>query len=315
MEDLETALWMRIGRRMGAHRPHVYASATEQCQALEPNTSVSFSGDEDGTTWYHVYRYETWNAHPTIHMVVARDADRYVTYDYVGPFAEEAEDAMHAIATPNTFTLFSVGGHTEISSVAGVYEHSGPARRAEISSVAGPARASGRVLDSQWTWESGDDPFLWEAQRTMGYHSRTDILPADEPVYILCSDWALTNTVTLHGVFSWDGLQEELLTTTVHDEENPLSAEESSNALSHIRDGMTVRFRGADLYYFVTRVPASPLNGQLHIASVKDTMSLGNVEILYAYTSEQLHVAIQEYCLADPTTVARGVVNDIIILQ
>jgi hypothetical protein len=112
MEDLETALWMRIGRRMGAHRPQVYADATEQCQALEPNTSVSFSGDEDGTTWYHVYRYEAWNEHPTIHMVVARDADRYVTFNYVGPFAEEAQNAA-AGAVPGTFTRYSVRGHTE----------------------------------------------------------------------------------------------------------------------------------------------------------------------------------------------------------
>jgi hypothetical protein len=112
MGDLETALWMCIGRRMGAHRPQVYADATEQCQALEPNTSVSFSGDEDGTAWYHVYRYETWNEHPTIHMVVARDADRYVTFNYVGPFAEEARDAA-AGAVPGTFTRFRVWVHTE----------------------------------------------------------------------------------------------------------------------------------------------------------------------------------------------------------
>ncbi len=114
MTDLESELWLRIGLRMGAHRPAVYATALEQCQALEPNTSVSFSGDEDGTTWYHVYRYETWNAHPTIHVLVARNADRYVTFNYVGPPAEEEENARaNEISGTFMFMFYSVRGHTE----------------------------------------------------------------------------------------------------------------------------------------------------------------------------------------------------------
>lgn len=127
IDSLEDELWMRVGLRMGQHRPHVYHNALDQVRALEPNTSVSFSGDEDGTTWYHVYLYEAWtgcapaataverpllNPHPLIHAVAVRDPETaYVTFHYVGPFAEEAEDAMRA-ATPNTFTLCSMEGYT-----------------------------------------------------------------------------------------------------------------------------------------------------------------------------------------------------------
>lgn len=113
IDTLEDELWMRVGLRMGQHRPHVYHNALDQVRALEPNTSVSFSGDEDGTTWYHIYLYEAWNPHPMIHAVAVRDPDTaFVTFHYVGPFAEEAEDAMRA-AAPDTFILCSMDGHTE----------------------------------------------------------------------------------------------------------------------------------------------------------------------------------------------------------
>lgn len=151
-------------------------------------------------------------------------------------------------------------------------------------------------------------------QRTVGYDLPDPSLFADQSAYILCSDFALTNSVRLHGVYTWSRLTEELLKTTIHDTD--FAYRECYRTLSRLRDGMTVRFPGndrGDLYYFVTSVPASALNGKLHIASVKDTQTLGGVEIFYAYTAEQIQNAIQEYCFADPDAVNRGVVNDITI--
>lgn len=153
-------------------------------------------------------------------------------------------------------------------------------------------------------------------QRTVGYDLPDPTLIADQPVFILCSDFALTNSVTFCGVFTAARLLKELRKTTIHDEDNPNANEECYRVITRLRDGMTVRFPGndrGDLYYFVTRVPPSALNGKLHIASVKDTQTLGGVEIFYAYTAEQLQNAIQEYCFADPDAVNRGVINDITI--
>lgn len=102
LEDLESELWIRIGIRMGAHRPAVYSNAIEQIQALDPNTSVSFSGDEDGSTWYHVYRADFNNPHDTIHVVAIKDINNtgYVDYYYVGPDPDEAEQAV-----PNCYDI------------------------------------------------------------------------------------------------------------------------------------------------------------------------------------------------------------------
>lgn len=153
-------------------------------------------------------------------------------------------------------------------------------------------------------------------QRSVGYYETPKILQADQPAYILTMDWALDDTVSLTGVFTWSDLNEELLKTTVHD--TPSVAEEAYLALSQLYDGMTVSFRGnerGDIFYHVTRVAASPENEQLHIAAVKDVMTVGSVEIIHAPSAEQFHTAIEEFCFADPTTVIRGAVNHVLILQ
>jgi hypothetical protein len=108
---------------------------------------------------------------------------------------------------------------------------------------------------------------------------RPVILPTDQPVYILCSDWAMDDKVHLYGVFSWDDLLQEIHKTDVFETEG------LKRVLEQLReeDDRTHHFRGnerGDIFYHVRRVPASPNNPDLHITAVRNPgAAVGDVTI------------------------------------
>ncbi len=142
-----------------------------------------------------------------------------------------------------------------------------------------------------------NDPFC---VRTTGMHpERHVILPTDEPVYILCSDWALEEKVQLHGVFSWDDLLQEIHTAELY---VPVD-------LQHLlEDGQTHHFHRLDLLeeniiHHIRRVPASPQNRNLIISAVKNVAKpAGNVSIVCGTDAAQFAVDFQN-CRATLDTV------------
>jgi hypothetical protein len=136
------------------------------------------------------------------------------------------------------------------------------------------------------------DPFC---VRTTGMHpERPVILPTDEPVYILCSDWALEEKVQLHGVFSWDDLLQEIYTAEIY----------VPGDLQHLlEDGQTHHFHSDNVIYHIRRVPASPQNRNLIISAVKNVAApVGAVVILCGTNAAQFEVDYQN-CRATLDTV------------